>query len=115
MSKRTSTRWYIGAWLVWLVALAVFFATAHKTFTASAFYAIGTSPISGVAWVVAGIASIVMLVVWIGALIRLGQQHSSGWFAAVLLLNLIGLGIIGMLLYAMAGPDDVVVYRPTVT
>ena len=59
--------------------------------------------------------SIVMLVVWIGALIRLGQQHSSGWFAALLLLNLIGLGIIGMLLYAMAGPDDVVVYRPTVT
>lgn len=93
----------------------MFFATAHTTFTASAFYAIGTSPISGIAWLVAGIASIVMLVVWIGALIRLGQQHSWGRLAVVLLLQLIWLGIIGMVIYAVAGPDDVVVYRPTVT
>ena len=115
MSKRTSTRWYIGAWLVWVVALTVFFTTAHKTFTASAFDAIGTSPTSGIAWLVAGIASIVMLVVWIGTWIRLGQLHSWGWFAVVLILQLVGLGIIGMVLYALAGPDDVfVVYRPTV-
>jgi hypothetical protein len=116
VSKRTSTRWYIGAWLVWLVALAVFFATAHRTFSASAFYAIGTSPISGIAWLVAGIAALVMLVVWIGALIRLGQQHSWGWFAVVLIFQIIGLGFIGMVAYAAAGPpDEMAVTRPTVT
>ena len=115
VSKTTSSRWYLGAWVVWVTALALFFTTAHETFTASAFYAIGTSPVSGVAWLVAGIASIVMWVVWIGALIHLGQQHRSGWVAALLVLQLVGLGIIGMLLYTLAGPHDVVVHRPTVT
>jgi hypothetical protein len=57
-----------------------------------------------------------MLVMWIGALIRLGQLHSWGWFAAVLILQLIGLGIAGMVAYAAAGPrDDLAVYRPTAT
>jgi hypothetical protein len=116
VSRRTSTRWYIGAWLVWVAALVVFFETSHKTLTASAFYAIGPSPVSGIAWVVAGIAAIVMIVVWIAALIKLGQRHRWRLCAAVLVFQLIGLGIIGMLLYALTRPpDDVVVYRPTVT
>ena len=49
---------------------------------------------------------VVMLVFWIGALIRLGQMHAWAWFTAVLVLHLIGLGIVGMIAYAIAGPDD---------
>jgi len=57
-----------------------------------------------------------MLVAWIGALIRLGQLHSWGWFAVVLALQLVGIGIIGMLAYAFVGPnEEMVVTRPTVT
>ncbi|TME08810.1 MAG: hypothetical protein E6I69_04700 [Chloroflexi bacterium] len=68
---------------------------------------------SVLAWIVAGVCSIVMLVMWIGALIRLGQLGRWGWFAGVLVLQLIALGIIGMIAYAAAGPEDAgVVTRP---
>jgi len=73
--------------------------TGHSA-TASA----GVSPLTAIAWGVALIAGLVMLVAWIGALIRLGQLHSWVWFAVVLLLQLIGLGIIGMVAYALADP-----------
>jgi hypothetical protein len=53
-------------------------------------------------------------VTWIGALIKLATQHVWNWFAAVLVLQLFFLGIIGMLAYAIAGPEDTeVVIRPT--
>ena len=57
----------------------------------------------------------VMAVLWIGALVRLARQHDRGWFVAVLILQLIGLGIIGMGAYAIAGPIDVDYSRPSVT
>jgi len=54
---------------------------------------------------------------WVGALIRLAQLQAWGWFATVLILHLIALGIVGMIAYAIAGPDKrtEVVMRPTVT
>jgi hypothetical protein len=115
VSKRTSTRWYIGAWIVWALSWAFAIVTGHTTLYRYDVFAQGSSPVGGVAVLLIGLMALVMLVVWISALIRLGQQHSWRWFAAVLLLHLIGLGIIGMVLYALAGRDDVVVYRPTVT
>jgi hypothetical protein len=41
-------------------------------------------------------------------------MHAWAWFTAVLVLHLIGLGIVGMIAYAIAGPDDstFVVTRP---
>ena len=56
-----------------------------------------------------------MLVMWIGALVKLAHLSAWGWFVGVLILHLIGLGIIGMVAYAIAGPEDdtIVVTRPT--
>lgn len=111
MSKSTSTRWYISAWVVALLALVVAYLSGHSA-TAGASY----SPLTSSAGIVAVVAGLVMLVAWIGALIRLGQVRSWGWFAVVLIPQLIGLGIIGMVAYALAGPaDERVVTRPTVT
>ncbi|MEA2644444.1 MAG: hypothetical protein QOG08_1470 [Chloroflexota bacterium] len=111
MSKRTSTRWYIGAWVVALIGLVIAYTSGH-----SANATTSLSPLAAIAWAVALFAGLVMLVAWIGALIRIGQLHRWGWFVAVLILQLIGLGIIGMVAYAVAGPgDEVVVTRPTVT
>ena len=111
VSKSTSTRWYIGAWVVALIALLIAFTTGHSA-TAST----SVSPLTAVAWGVASIAGLVMLVAGIGAMIRLGQLHSWGWFAAVLILQLVGLGIIGMVAYAVAGTEEeMVVTRPTVS
>jgi hypothetical protein len=111
MSKRITTRWYIGAWVVWILALIAMVVIGRGAQGA-------TSPPAGVviAYGVAFVSAIVMLVMWIGALVKLGMQHSWGWFAAVLILQLVMLGIIGTLLYAIAGPEDTeVVMRPTAT
>jgi hypothetical protein len=111
VSKSTSTRWYISAWVVAILALGVAYLSGHSA-TAGASY----SPLTSSAGIVAVVAGLVMLVAWIGALIRLGRLHSWGWFAVVFVSQLIGLGIIGMVAYALAGPsDERVVTRPTVT
>src|SRR3989442_13308403 len=77
------------------------------------------SPQAGVtiAWLVLVACGVVMFVMWIGALVRLAQQHAWGWFIGVLVLQLIFLGIVGMAAYAIAGPEDTaeVVIRPTTT
>jgi hypothetical protein len=116
MSKQITTRWYILAWIVWAISIVVFFANAQLQAGAGHVSAFGTTPVSAVAWMVAGVCSIVMLVLWIGALIRLGQLGRWGWFTAVLVLQLVALGIIGMIAYAAAGPEDTeTVTRPSVT
>jgi hypothetical protein len=116
VSKGVATRWYIGAWVVAAISAIVFFMTAHTQISSTGASAIGTSPISVVAWLVVGICGIVMLIMWIGALVRLGQLHSWGWFVLMLVLQLIGLGIIPMIAYAVAGPEDAPAFtRPSVT
>ena len=59
-------------------------------------------------------SSVVMLVMLIGALVKLAHVSAWGWLVGVLVLHLIGLGIIGMVAYAIAGPEDetIVVTRP---
>jgi hypothetical protein len=111
MSKQITTRWYIGAWVVWLIAF-IALALAMRGSTSSS-----PPAIAMVAYGVMAIAGLVALVMWIGALIKLGQLTAWGWFTAVLILHLVGLGIIGMVAYATAGPEDAgeVVYRPTAT
>ena len=112
MSKRITTRWYIGAWAVWLVAFIAMIVLSRQA-------PASTSPPPGVllTYLVMFVAGLVALVMWIGALIKLGRLRSWGWFAAVLVLHVIGLGIIGMVAYAIVGPEDgvEVVYRPTAT
>jgi predicted membrane channel-forming protein YqfA (hemolysin III family) len=74
-------------------------------------------PMAVMAYLVMGLAGLVMLLMWAGALIKLARLSAWGWFGAVLILHLVGLGIIGMVAYATSGPDRApeIVYRPTVT
>ena len=111
MSKQITTRWYIGAWVA---AVLVGIATGLMARGAPA----GSPPPAvAILSLVLVACGIVMFVMWIGALIKLAQQHAWGWFVAVLILQLIFLGIIGMAAYAIAGPQDTdeVVTRPTTT
>jgi len=112
MSKRITTRWYIGAWIVWVIALVTMIAMSRAAQASSS-----QPPGMVVAYLVMAIAGIVTLVTWVGALIKLAQLQAWGWFATVLILHLIALGIVGMIAYAIAGPDEKteVVMRPTVT
>jgi hypothetical protein len=78
MSRLATTRGYIAAWIVWAVAALLFLSTAHVHVGSTGGYAIGSSPLAASAWVVAGIAGIVMLVMWVGALVRLAHLHAWG-------------------------------------
>ena len=110
MSKRTTTRWYIGAWIVYIIAAIAFFMISRSAQGSA-------SPPPGVwlSYLVLTISAVVMLAIWIGALIRLGQQRAWGWFVGILVLHLVGLGIVGMVAYAISGPEDTdaVVIRPS--
>lgn len=106
MGNRWSTRTYIAAWVVWVVALLTFAMTANVVRSGSAVVAAGTTPLATTAWIIAFIAGLVMLVAWIGALIRLAQLRRWGWFIAVCMTHLVMLGIFGMVAYALGGPED---------
>ena len=110
MSKRITTRWYIGSWIVYILAVIAFFVVGHNT------QGSGSPPLAlFIPYAVMAVTGVVMLVMWIGALVKLGQQHEWGWFAGVLVLHLVGLGIIGMVAYAVSGPEDTsyVAIRPS--
>ena len=110
MSKGITTRWYIGAWILYIIAAIAFFMISRSAQGSG-------SPPPGMwlAYLVLMISAVIMLVMWIGTLIRLGQQHAWGWFVGVLVLQLVGLGILGMVAYAISGPSDTdaVVIRPS--
>jgi hypothetical protein len=109
MSKHTTTRWYIGAWIVAVIAMIVIVIGARSTAGST------PPPTLMIMSFVMIASSLVMLVMWIGAVVRLVQLSAWGWFVGVLILQLIGLGIIGMVAYAIAGPDErtVVAIRPS--
>jgi hypothetical protein len=111
MSKRITTRWYIGAWAIYMIALIALVMSARSA------GAQGSSPSPALVfgYLVLGIAGILMLVMWIGALVKLGMQRAWGWFVGLLVLHLLGLGIVGMVAYAVTGPEDedLVVTRPS--
>src|ERR1700738_2499682 len=111
MNKRLTTRWYVGAWVIYLIALLALVMSARSAGVQGS----SASPALAFGYLVLGIAGIVMLVMWIGALIKLGMQRAWGWFVGLLVLHLLGLGIIGMVAYAAAGPEDedLVVTRPS--
>ena len=110
--KRTTTRWYIGAWIVWCLAFVALLAIGH-------FAAPSSSPPPGtfLLYFVMFMAALLTFAMWALALLKLASQRMWGWFAALLILHLVGIGIIGMAAYALAGPGDreEIVYRPTVT
>ena len=110
MSKHTTTRWYIGAWMVAVIAMIVIVIGARSVPAGST-----PPPTLMILSFVMIASSLVMLVMWIGAVVRLAQLSAWGWFVGVLILQLIGLGIIGMVAYAIAGPDErtVVAIRPS--
>jgi hypothetical protein len=108
VSKRTITRWYIGAWIVWFVSLCALVVMAR------------TTPDSfgrGFVFAVMIAAGLITLYMWVRALIKLARRNATFSFVAILVLQLVGLGIVGMTAYALSGPEDKPGYvtRPSVT
>lgn len=70
---------------------------------------------SPLAWFLAGLCALAMLVIlaaavaifvaWIGAVLNTANLPSKGWFAALLVIGLLGFVFIATLIYVIAGPD----------
>jgi hypothetical protein len=96
-----------------VIALLAFAAARQQVGSSSLFFP--SDPNLGGLATIIELLAVLMVVLWIGALARLARQHDWGWFLAVLILQLVGLGIVGMGAYAIAGPVDIDLSRPTVT
>lgn len=70
--------------------------------------------LTGIATIVE-VSMLVMFVAWVGALVHLAKQHQWRWFAALLLTQLLGAGIAGMVSYAGSGPEDLELSRRQLT
>jgi hypothetical protein len=114
MRKRTVVRWYVDAWIVWCLAFLGLLAIGRLSTPSST-----PPPGTFLLYFVMFVAAIITFLMWVAALLKLGNRRSWGWFVAVLALHVVGIGIVGMAAYALAGPADAdrdeVVYRPTAT
>jgi amino acid transporter len=87
--------------MVYILALLALFVIRHNAQGSSL-----PPPGLFVPYAVMAVTGVVMLLMWIGALVKLGQLRAWGWFVGVLVLHLVGLGIVGMVAYAVSGPED---------
>ncbi len=112
MGRRFTVSWYITAWLVAMGAVLAMLGMLRIT------HGVLTPPMAFfAAYLVLIGASFVMFASWLATLARLAQLKLWAWVMVVLVLQLCGLGIIGMAAYAYATkvPKREVVFRPSVT
>lgn len=112
MKKQTATRWYIGAWA------ALGLAVCGLSLMDRGISADTSPPGQSIAYIVIVLATIVMFMTWLAALFDLARRRRWLMLAAVFVSQLLLLGVVGMLAYALvdrrAEPVDVVI-RPAVT
>jgi hypothetical protein len=119
MSKRTVTRWFVGAVIavgaglvLGVAALSAALATDAIDFGGSyvidvnggpgAWTALGLVIVGSLAILVGTVAAVLS---WLGALLNTRQLDNKTWFAALLALGLLGFGVVAMIAYVVAGPD----------
>src|SRR5438067_8982277 len=73
ISKETSTRFYIAAWVVWIIAVVAFAIARQHVASSNPF--LPTDPNLGGLASIVEILAFVMAILWIGALVRLARQH----------------------------------------
>ena len=119
MSKKTVTRLFVGAIVAVGAGLVLGFAALGAALASDAID-IGGSDVIDVnggsgAWTALGLAIAGSLVVlggtfaavasWIGALLNTWQLEDKLWFGSLLAAGLLGVGVIAMIAYVVAGPD----------
>ena len=119
MSKKNVTRLFVGA-IVAVVAGVVLGIAALSAALASDAIDLGGSDYIDVnggsgAWTALGLVivgslatlggTIAAVVSWIGALLNTWQLEDKLWFGSLLAGGLLGLGVVAMIAYVVAGPD----------
>jgi H+/Cl- antiporter ClcA len=119
MSKKTVTRLFVGAIVAVGVGLILGVAALWAALASDAIDLGGSDVIdvnggSG-AWTALGLVivgslailagSVAAVVSWLGALLNTWQLEDKVWFASLLALGLLGVGVVAMIAYVVAGPD----------
>ena len=119
MSKKSVTRLFLGA-IVAVVAGVVLGIAALSAALASDAIDLGGSDYIDVnggsgAWIALGLVTVGSLAAlggtiaavlsWIGALLNTWQLEDKMWFGSLLAGGLLGLGVVAMIAYVVAGPD----------
>jgi len=121
MSKATITRLFAGS-LIALVAGIVLAAVGAALAIASGAFIVSGPGVTGVdiaqltggAIITLTIATLGIVggaigqfVAWIGAVVNTARLEDKTWFILLLVLGLLSFGFIAMLIYVLAGPNDV--------
>jgi hypothetical protein len=119
ISKKTVTRLFAGAIAAFGAGLVLGIAALSAALASDAIN-VGGSHVIDVnggwgAWTALGLVIIGSLVIlagtvagvasWIGALLNTWQLEDKLWFGSLLALGLLGLGVVAMIAYVVAGPD----------
>ena len=119
MSKKNITRLFVGAIVAVGVGLILGFAALWAALASDAIdlggsdyidVNGGSGALTALALVIVGslailAGTIAAVVSWIGALLNTWQLEDKLWFGALLAGGLLGLGVVVMIAYVVAGPD----------
>jgi hypothetical protein len=125
MSKSSISRLFMGSVAAVIAGCVLGFLAVIGAFGAGAFVmdgpdVVGIQPtaFAGVMLVlfIASLLAIVAgavagLISWIGALLATAQQDQKLWFVILLALGVWNMGLVAMILYVVAGPDEAVEAR----
>ena len=119
MSKENVTRFFVGGIAAIGAGLVLGFAALWAALASDAIDLGGSDVIdvnggSG-AWTALGLVivgslavlggTVAAIVSWIAALLNTWQLEDKTWFASLLALGLLGVGVVAMIAYVVAGPD----------
>jgi hypothetical protein len=119
MSKTTIVRLFWGSLIAFVVAIILIVLAGSLLFFSGSLSMNGPDVVGieadPFAWsmvavamfgfVVAMAAGVAQLVAWIGAILNTAQLHDKAWFVLLLVTGLLGIGLVAMIAYAIAGPD----------
>ena len=120
MSKSTVTSTFVASVIAviagaFLAFAAVWFAYANGAFVMNGPDVVGVQS-TPAAWTTVGLAIVAALTVmaglvaglvsWIGALLNTSQLEDKTWFVLLLVLGILSFGLVAMIAYVIAGPDD---------
>jgi hypothetical protein len=127
MSKRQITRLFLGSLLAVVAGLALMvlgggLAVANDVLVTDGPDVVGVDAGAAgwllIALAIVGVlvllaAGVGLLVAWVAALLATARLKDKTWFLVLLITGVVSLGVVGMILYLVAGPDDRPISPPT--